>query len=73
MKVRLQEEGLVPAREVDRLRTVVIFDDFEQPVLVVQKLGEGQILTTQAHDPNFKKILTSLGIGLNAVYKAVTK
>ncbi len=73
MKARLQPEGLESAQEVGRLRTVVVYDDFDQPILVVQKMDQGQILTTQANDPNFKKILSSLGIGLNAVYKAVGK
>lgn len=71
MKVRLQPDGLEPAQEREQLRTVVVYDDFEQPILVVQKLAEGQILTVQAKDPNFKKILDGLGIGLNAAYKAV--
>ena len=70
MKARLQKGGLAPAEEFDDLRTVVLYDDFEQPILIIQKLETGQILTTRCTDADFAKIATGLGIGLNSVYKA---
>jgi len=71
VRARCQTDGLGEPNIVEDVRSVVIYDDFDNPILIVQKLGEGQILTTRATDPEFRKIMKSLGIGLNAQYRMV--
>ena len=73
MHVRAQPDKLGVPVEVFRLRNLVVYDDFDQAILIVQKLEQGQILTTQVSDPNFKKIAEGLGIGLNATHKVLQK
>jgi hypothetical protein len=66
VKVRVQPDGLGEAETTDHLRSVVIYDDFDQPVLVAQKLDTGQILVSRCGEADFNRVLRSLGIGLNA-------
>ena len=72
MKARLQPDQLAPAEVYDSLRAVVLYDDFDQPVLVAQKVERGQILVTRCTDAKFGEILKSLGIGLNSACKVTT-
>jgi hypothetical protein len=71
MKARLQEEGLGAAQEIDDLRTIVIYDDFDNPIMAVQKFEQGKIVVTKASEPDFQKVMSALCIGLNATYKRV--
>ena len=66
MRVRVQPDGLRSAQVVENAQTVVIYDDFDQPILAVQRTEKGQILSVKAGDSDFKKTLDALGIGLNA-------
>jgi len=66
MDVRVQPEGLGPVQMVKGAQTVVIFDDYEQPVLAMQRTERGQILSVKAGDADFAKTLDAMGIGLNA-------
>lgn len=72
MKVRIQETGLDAPIEIDDVRSVVIYDDFNQPLFLVQKLAKGSFMVTKANDPKFQKCLTALGIGLNETCKVIT-
>lgn len=71
MKVRLQEEGLAPATEHLDMRSVVVYDDFDNPILLVQKYETGRVLVYNGRDPEFALALKTLGIGLNTTYKTV--
>ena len=65
MNVRLQGKGLVDPELRKEVRTLVVYDQYNQPITVIAEHGENIIVTT-AKDPNFQTILESLGIGLNA-------
>ena len=65
MKVRVQEDNLGPVHEIDNMRSVVIYDDYKRPLLIVQKVEQGTFITTTFKDPNFHKMLKGLGVGLN--------
>ena len=41
MKVRVQEDNLGPVHEIDNMRSVVIYDDYKRPLLIVQKVEQG--------------------------------
>ena len=71
MKVRLQAGQLGEALTVPNAQSIVIYDDFNQPILLVQKLAEGRIMSTKATDANFASLLKAMGIGLNAHYREV--
>lgn len=71
MKVRVQEDGLGPSQELENLRSVVVYDDHNQPILLLQKLEEGRIVSYKCTDPEFRAVLKILGIGLNATCKLV--
>jgi len=67
MRVRAQPAGLEAATVVEDVRSIVVYDDFDNPILVVKKLETGQILSSGIHEgAEFKRFLDSLGIGLNA-------
>lgn len=67
MRVRVQPSGLGAAQQVEDAQSLVVYDDFDNPILVVKKLDTGQILSSGIHEgAEFKKLLDSLGIGLNA-------
>jgi hypothetical protein len=65
MKVHVQGDEILDVEA----RSVVVKDDYDQPVLLVQALGKGQIIITRVTDPNFRKIMESLGIGLRTDYE----
>lgn len=69
MQVRIQPSGLGEVVRCEDARSVVVLDDFENPVLVVQKLRKGQLVTYKPEDRDFAKVLEALGIGLNSTYK----
>lgn len=66
MKVRVQADGFSPAQILDDAQSVVVYDDHDQPIVVIQHVQEGQILLVKADDPNFSRTIGALGIGLNA-------
>lgn len=53
---------------VDDARTVVVNDDFNQPIVVIQMLAQGKYLVSKAGDSDFQKILRSSGLNLNTKY-----
>lgn len=65
--VRDLSKNLEPV-EVGDARTVVVNDDFDQPIVVVQMMAQGQYLVSKAGDVDFKKIVKSLGLDLNTKY-----
>ena len=65
MKVRVQVDNFGPVHEIENMRSLVIYDDYKRPLLVVQKLEQGSFMTTTFKDPKFRDVLKSLGIGLN--------
>lgn len=65
MRVRAGFNSLGAPQEIDNLASVVIYDDFGAPILVVQRLVNGVILSYKATDQKFEQIITALGIGLN--------
>lgn len=69
MRVRAQPDGFEPAHIVEQVRNVVIYDDFNNPILVAQTIDSGSIVVIRPSDPEFRAVMTSLGIGLNAEYK----
>jgi hypothetical protein len=71
MRVRVQPAGLGELVSCDDARSIVIYDDFDNPILVAQKFKRGQILTYTPGSAGFEKALTALGIGLNSTYKVV--
>lgn len=74
MKVRAHPDGFIsPVQVIDDARNVVIYDDFEQPILVVQALEKGKILMMRPGDAKFRETIASLGVGLNTEYKVVKK
>ena len=70
MKVRLQTGKLEEALTVS-CQSVVIYDDFDQPIILVQRMADGKILSTKATDGSFANLLKSMGIGLNANYREI--
>jgi hypothetical protein len=72
MRVRVQDAGLSPARELEDVSSVIVYDDFDQPILVVQKLERGAVIVSRCTDPDFGRLLASLGVGLNASCKVVS-
>lgn len=75
MRVRAAFNSLERPVEVDNLASVVVSDDFGAPILVVQRLANGLILSYKATDPKFEQVMTALGIGLNGEtkYEKVTR
>jgi len=71
VKVRMQKLGLSEATVVADVRTTVVYDQYDQPILVVSTLERGHLSVTSAKDPNFAKVLEALGIGLNATIKVL--
>ena len=71
MKVRVQPAGLCEPLVVNNARTLVLYDDFDQPITVATVLDGGGVAVSTAKDPNFRQVLSSLGIGLNASIKVV--
>ncbi len=65
MRVRAGFNSLEQPQIVDNLASVVVYDDFGAPILVVQRLVNGVILSYKATDQKFEQIITALGIGLN--------
>lgn len=72
MKVRAHPEGFIdPPCVIENARNVVIYDDFDQPILVAQALEKGKMIIMRPGDPKFRETITSLGVGLNTEYKVV--
>lgn len=72
MKARLSTSDLSTPRLVEDLSSVVVYDDFNAPILLVQKMAQGVVLTYTPNDPQFAVAMKALGIGLNARYSKVT-
>lgn len=69
MQARLQPDKLGEILVAKELRSVVISDDFDNPIVIVQKLADGTAMLTSAKDPEFKKVANALGLGMNTSYK----
>jgi hypothetical protein len=68
MQVRAQPDGLSEPVELKGLRNIVILDDYGQPLLVAQEISEGVNAVYRHTDPEFRKVLSAFGIGLNVRY-----
>ena len=75
MKIRVHKDGILASlpEELEDVGSVVIYDDFEQPILVVQKIADGTIYSSKASDPEFPGALRALGIGLNNPVRVVPR
>lgn len=59
MKIRTQQAGRPPVEmEID---SIIVFDDFEQPIAVLQRLVPGHILMVRADERDFKLALEQSG------------
>lgn len=70
MKLRMSYPDLSAPRIYDGIETVVVYDDFDAPILLVQKLAQGLVLTYTPRDAKFSEAMKALGIGLNARYNS---
>jgi hypothetical protein len=52
-------------------RTVVLRDEFDQPILVAQAMGNGKIFVSRAGSPDFEDALKSLGLDVKVNYREV--
>jgi hypothetical protein len=52
-------------------RTVVLRDEFNQPILVAQEMDNGKIFVSRAGSADFRDALISLGIEVNVKYREV--
>jgi hypothetical protein len=68
----MQKANLGDVIVVDDVRTTVIYDAYGQPILVVSVVEDGTLLASSAKDSDFRSVLSSLGIGLNATVKVLT-
>lgn len=68
MKVRVQS-GDMSSVELEDARSAVVIDDHGQPIVLVQSMAPGQVLVARASDPNFRKQIEALGIGLRADFE----
>jgi len=68
MRVRVQSGSILTSAPVELpdVGSAVVYDDYGQPIVVVQKQEDGQILMVRAGEPKFHELLRILGIGLNA-------
>ena len=57
--------------DIEDVRSVVIKDEHGQPILLAQVLGPGQVMVTKASDPNFKKQVEAMGIGLRTDFEVI--
>ena len=71
MKARVQSGKLGEPLILPNVQSVVIYDDYDQPIMLIQHMAEGRILSTRATDASFPALLKSMGIGLNAKYHEV--
>lgn len=69
MKVRAAPDKLGTPIELDGLSSVVVYDDYNAPILVVKKMADGLAVAYRPSDPEFREILKALGIGLQAKYR----
>ena len=72
MKIRIQGKGLKPAQVFEDVQAVVIYDNFDNPMYAAQQIDNGTIVHEKAGYKGFDKLLSSMGVGLNKVYKVVT-
>ncbi len=68
-KQSVDRSALQISRILRNLQSVVIVDDFDNPILVAQRMRKGLVVSSKASDQDFKQMLTALGIGLNTEYK----
>lgn len=72
MDVRVQPSGLESAQKMEDVQSIIVYDDFGNPILVVKKIDTGQIISSGIHEgAEFSRLLDSLGIGLNAKCKTL--
>jgi hypothetical protein len=73
MKIRVTDNRLGKPIELGSLGSVVVYDDYGAPILVLQNLADGVIVAYKATDAEFGEAMRALGIGLNrdTKYKAL--
>ena len=72
MKIRIQPAGFTNPQLSEDVQSVVVYDDQDNPVYVGVSVADNAMVQEKAGGPGFKKLLESLGIGLNTSFK-VTK
>ncbi len=66
MKIRVGGDISQPTRIVEGASTVVLYDNFDQPILVAQSVDKGTIaIYRRDKDAKFREVIANLGIGLN--------
>ena len=71
MKVRLHQTGLGEVKIVENVRTMVVYDSHDQPILAASMLEGGHMSVSTAKDSDFANVLRALGIGLNATIRVL--
>lgn len=73
MKVRVQLKGLkAPHTDCD-VQSVVVYDEFDNPILVAQQIDPSTIVAEKAGQVGFMELLKSIGIGLSKTAYRVFK
>lgn len=71
MKIRIQPRGLKTPQVVIDVRSIVVYDDHDNPMYVGQQIDADTCIQEKAGQPGFEKLLKDLGIGLNKPYKVI--
>lgn len=73
MKIRIGRDGFKgPSLEED-VESLLVQDDYGNPIIVIQKIAPGQIVTVKANEPGFAEVLKDFGIGLQAQVKVIRR
>jgi hypothetical protein len=71
MRIKYQPRGLSAIRELDGVQSVIIYDDHDNPIYVGRQMAPDTCVHEKAGQPGFHKLLSSIDLGLAAVYKVV--
>ena len=72
MKIRVHGGNLTTRPvEIDQAHLIILYDDYEQPIMLAQRQGPGQIIVMRAGDSKFKAVLDAMGIGMNATVSEI--
>ena len=68
MQIRAQPDHLGEPVTLPGLRSVVVMDDYGNPLMVVHTLETGVTVIYRHDEAGFANVLRALGIGLNTKY-----
>lgn len=68
MQLRAQPDHLGEPVKLDELRSVVIMDDYGNPLFVAQQIKKDVVVLYKHTDPKFREAVKALGIGLHTEY-----